>query len=52
MVHPMTVAWREVAVTLVFACPSRHGFIERRRGALLLVLHVVYLGAILQSPVA
>ena len=55
MIHPITVPWREVAialvfglVALVFAYPTRKGFIERRRGILLLVLYVVYLATILQ----
>ena len=55
MIHPITVPWREVAIALVFGLvalvftyPTRKGFIERRRGVLLLVLYVVYLAAILQ----
>ena len=55
MIHPITVPWREVAialvfglVALVFAYPTRKGFIERRRGVLLLILYVVYLATILQ----
>ena len=55
MIHPITVPWREVAialvfglVALVFAYPTRKGFIGRRRGVLLLVLYVVYLATILQ----
>lgn len=55
MIHPITVAWREVAVTLVFglvvvvcAYPMRTGFIERRRGILLLVLYAAYLATVLQ----
>jgi cation:H+ antiporter len=55
IIHPITVAWREVAialvfgfVALVFAYPTRAGFIERRRGVLLLVLYAVYLATILQ----
>ena len=55
MIHPITVPWREVAialvfglVALVFAYPTRKGFIERRRGVLLLMLYVVYLATILQ----
>jgi cation:H+ antiporter len=56
IISPIRVAWREVAITLmfglmalVFTYPTRGGFIERRRGALLLVLYTVYLGTILQS---
>lgn len=59
MIHPITVAWREVAialvfglVALVFAYPTRKGFIERRRGVLLLVLYAVYLATILQHQAA
>ena len=55
MIHPITVPWREVAialafglVALVFAYPTRKGFIERRRGVLLLMLYAVYLATILQ----
>ena len=55
MIHPITVPWREVAialvfglVALVFAYPTRKGFIGRRRGVLLLMLYVVYLATILQ----
>ncbi len=58
-IHPITVAWREVAVALVFglvalvfAYPSRTGFIERRRGVLLLVLYAAYLATILQRQAA
>jgi cation:H+ antiporter len=55
LISPITVAWREVAVALVLglssvACtfPSRRGFIERRRGVLLLVLYAVYVVVIIQ----
>jgi cation:H+ antiporter len=55
LIFPVSVDWREVAVALIFGflavvCtfPTRRGFIERRRGALLLVLYVVYLATILQ----
>ena len=55
IIHPITVAWREVAITLMFGLvavlftyPAHKGYIERRRGVLLLVLYVVYLGTILQ----
>lgn len=57
MIHPIAVGWREVAITLVFglvsvvlAYPTRAGFIERRRGVLLLALYAVYLATILQRP--
>ena len=59
MIHPITVPWREVAialafglVALVFAYPTRKGFIERRRGVLLLVLYAVYLATLLQRQAA
>jgi cation:H+ antiporter len=59
MLSPITVSWREVAVTLVFGLvavvctyPTRSGFIERRRGVLLLVLYAVYLATILQRQAA
>jgi cation:H+ antiporter len=59
IIHPITVAWREVAITLafgfvalVFTYPTRKGFIGRRRGILLLVLYVAYLTTILQRQVA
>jgi cation:H+ antiporter len=55
-IYPISVDWREVAVGLVFGLlavmfilPTRSGFIERRRGVLLLVLYAVYLTAILQK---
>jgi cation:H+ antiporter len=55
VVHPITVPWREVAVALLFGLgallftyPTRRGFIERKRGLLLLLLYAVYLGTILQ----
>ncbi|MGZ8191125.1 MAG: sodium:calcium antiporter [Methylococcaceae bacterium] len=56
IIHPITVAWNEIAITLaigllalVFTYPTRKGYIQRSRGALLLTLYVVYLAAILQS---
>jgi cation:H+ antiporter len=55
IIHPIALSWREVAVALVFGLvtvaftfPTRRGFIERRRGVLLLVLYVAYLTAVLQ----
>lgn len=55
IIHPITVAWRDVAIALIFglvalvvAYPPHTGFIERRRGMLLLVLYVLYLAAMLQ----
>ena len=54
IIHPITVPWREVAialafglVALVFAYPTRKGFIEQRRGVLLLMLYAAYLATIL-----
>lgn len=59
IIHPITVAWRDVAVALVFGFvvvvliyPGRTGFIERRRGVLLLVLYGTYLAVILQRQAA
>lgn len=59
IIYPITVAWREVAITLVFGLvalvftyPTRKGFIGRRRGVLLLVLYAVYLATILQRQAA
>ena len=56
IIHPITVVLREVAITLVFGLaalvltyPTRTGFIERRRGVLLLVLYAAYLATILQQ---
>lgn len=56
IIHPITVDWREITVTLGFGLaalaltfPSRQGFIERRRGFLLLAVYAVYLAAILQN---
>lgn len=53
VICPIAVAWREVAVALLFGlvvvavtCPGSSGFIERGRGVLLLVLYVAYLAAI------
>lgn len=55
IIHPITVAWRDMAVTLAFGLvvlvityPTRTGFIERRRGLLLLALYGAYLAVILQ----
>jgi cation:H+ antiporter len=56
-IHPITVDWREIAIALVFGVvalaltfPTGRGFIDRRRGAILLVLYLVYLATILQHP--
>lgn len=55
-IHPIVVDWRAVFVALTFglvalACsyPNRNGFIERRRGFLLLTLYIIYLTTVLQS---
>lgn len=55
-IHPITIAWREVFSALVFGVialgcsyPNGGGFIERRRGLLLLVLYGVYLVTVLQA---
>lgn len=56
MIHPISVAWRDVALALVFGLvalaftyPSRTGLIERRRGMLLLVVYTAYLATIIQN---
>lgn len=57
IIHPITVVWHEVAVTLVFglialilAFPNTQGMIIRRRGVFLLVMYVAYLSTMLQMP--
>jgi cation:H+ antiporter len=59
VIHPITVGWRELALTLavglvalLFAYPPRGGFIRRSRGILLLLLYVGYVVAILQHKPA
>lgn len=54
IIHPITVSFREVAVTLVFglvalavAYPPRSGFISRQRGVLLLTLYAIFIIIIL-----
>jgi cation:H+ antiporter len=54
-IHPIALSWREVASGLLFGIlllalvfPNRHGFIERRRGALLLALYVIYVFIMIQ----
>ena len=56
VIHPIVVPLREVAATLIFGIlavafvfPPRNGFIERRRGALLLVLYVCYAVTVLKG---
>ena len=55
IICPITVGWREVAgvlivglVAVALTFPNGRGFIERRRGALLLMLYAAYLVTILQ----
>lgn len=55
IIHPIALRWREVAVALTFGVvallccyPAGTGFIERRRGFLLLVLYAAYLTTVLQ----
>ncbi|MEG3877470.1 calcium/sodium antiporter [Microcoleus sp. herbarium7] len=54
-IFPISVSWHEVTVALAFGLvtvaltfPTSGGFIERRRGVLLLVLYVAYVVTILQ----
>ncbi|MFZ5605367.1 MAG: sodium:calcium antiporter [Pseudomonadota bacterium] len=56
VIHPIDVPLRDIAATLIFGAvavvfvyPPRNGFIERRRGVLLLVLYVVYVVTAVQS---
>ena len=56
IIHPIAIAWREVAIALVFGLiavvfsyPTRNGFIERWRGTLLLALYAAYLVAIMRG---
>jgi len=58
VIFPISVDLREVAVALVFGLlavvftfPTRRGYIERRRGVLLLLLYAAYLAAIFQGKV-
>ena len=55
MIHPISVAWREVAVALgfgivalVFCYPPRDGCIGRGRGWLLLAVYVAYNATLFQ----
>jgi len=59
LIHPIVVPFRDVVATLVFGImavlfvfPPRNGFIERRRGALLISLYIGYLVTVLQSGAA
>lgn len=56
LIHPIDVGGRAAFIALIFgvvalACsyPPGSGFIERRRGAILLVLYAAYLTTVLQS---
>jgi len=56
LIHPIFVPFRDVVATLVFGImavlfvfPPRNGFIERRRGVLLISLYIGYLVTVLQS---
>jgi Ca2+/Na+ antiporter len=55
----LAVEWHEVTVALIFGVvsviltyPSREGYIDRRRGFILLALYIVYLTVIIQNYVA
>lgn len=55
IIHPIIVAWHEVAIALAFglvalvlAYPARTGFINRKRGILLLILYAAYVATVLQ----
>jgi len=59
LIHPIVVPFRDVVATLVFGImavlfvfPPRNGFIERRRGVLLISLYIGYLVTVLQSGAA
>ena len=58
LISPIQVGWRELAVTLtcgflavLLALPTKQGFIERRRGVLLLLLYAIYLAVLLQNAI-
>jgi cation:H+ antiporter len=55
IIHPITVVWYEVAIALAFGLaslvityPTRTGFIERRRGILLLIIYASYIATVIQ----
>jgi len=55
IIYPIDIGWQKVAATLIFGMlavaltfPTGHGFIERRRGVLLLTLYAAYLITVLQ----
>lgn len=56
IICPIKINWHEVAIALIFGIvavaltyPAKNGFIERRRGFILLVLYAAYLAAIIQG---
>ncbi len=56
IINPIQVGWRETVTALAFGLlavlmtfPTRQGFIERRRGVLLLVLYTTYLAVALHG---
>jgi cation:H+ antiporter len=56
VIHPIVIAWQEVAIGLGFGAltvamiyPGRDGIIGRRRGVMLLAIYAVYVVAILQA---
>jgi cation:H+ antiporter len=59
IIHPITAPRRDVAIALTFGIaavaltfPPRNGFIERKRGVLLLALYAAYVTMILQGGAA
>jgi cation:H+ antiporter len=59
LIHPIVVPLRDLAATLAFSAlavvtvfPPRSGFIERRRGVILVVLYIGYIVIVLQSGAA
>lgn len=59
LIHPITVQLKDIVSTLVFGVlavvfvlPPRIGFIERRRGVLLISLYIGYLVTVFQSGAA
>jgi cation:H+ antiporter len=57
VIHPIQVAWQSVfvaltlgVVALICSFPPGSGFIERRRGVLLIAVYCVYLVIVLQQP--
>ncbi|MBI1889475.1 MAG: sodium:calcium antiporter [Burkholderiales bacterium] len=58
-IHPIRIAWNEVAIALAFGLtavaltyPPSNGFITRKRGVLLLSLYAVYLAMVFQGKVS